>query len=343
MDDQPVARLPLDYLQPNPLQPRGVITPESLSELVDSIKTHGIIQPLVVAHTPAGYQIIAGERRWRASRLAGLTEVPVRIVETSPQGMLEMAIVENVQRTDLNPIDRANSFERLIKEFSLTNSDICTRIGKSPAYVSNTFRLLELPDALKDGLISGVITEGHARALAAIPDTQQMIEAYKMILREGGSVRRAEELSRRFKKTMHRSKPSDGFNTKTVNESIDNMATAIGNSIGDNVHVKMRRSRVETAIHIVLKGNPEETETQIQKIYDLLVTPVKKVEQPAEIPVEKPVETIVEEKFETIIEETPSSYSNPFEPFLNSSPINPINNNSSETTVPKDPDNFSEY
>ncbi|KKS64507.1 MAG: Chromosome partitioning protein ParB, partial [Candidatus Collierbacteria bacterium GW2011_GWF2_42_51] len=168
-----------------------------------------------MAHTPAGYQIIAGERRWRASRLAGLTEVPVRIIETTPQGMLEMAIVENVQRTDLNPIDRANSFERLIKEFSLTNSDICTRIGKSPAYVSNTFRLLELPDALKDGLISGVITEGHARALAAIPDTQAMIEAYKMILREGGSVRRAEELSRRFKKTMHRSKPSDGFNTKT--------------------------------------------------------------------------------------------------------------------------------
>lgn len=114
-EDQQVARLPLDYLQPNPSQPRGVITPESLSELIDSIKTHGVIQPLVVAHTPAGYQIIAGERRWRASRLAGLTEVPVRIIETSPQGMLEMAIVENVQRTDLNPIDRANSFERLIK------------------------------------------------------------------------------------------------------------------------------------------------------------------------------------------------------------------------------------
>ncbi|HCQ30842.1 TPA: hypothetical protein DIU27_00460 [Candidatus Collierbacteria bacterium] len=298
MDDQPVAILPLDYLQPNPLQPRGVITPESLSELVDSIKTHGIIQPLVVAHTPAGYQIIAGERRWRASRLAGLKEVPVRIIETSPQGMLEMAIVENVQRTDLNPIDRANSFDRLIREFSLSNSDICIRIGKSPAFVSNTMRLLELPDALKDGLISGVISEGHARALAAIPDTQSMIEAYKIILREGGSVRRAEELARRFKKSMHKSKAIDGFNTKTVNESIDNMASEIEKSIGENAHVKMRRSRVETAIHIVLRGNPEETEKQIQKIHDSLVTS-------STTPVIAPPET-------------ESTYSNPFEPFSDS-------------------------
>ncbi|HOX96033.1 MAG TPA: ParB/RepB/Spo0J family partition protein [Candidatus Woesebacteria bacterium] len=329
MDDQPVARLPIDYLQPNPLQPRGVITPESLSELIDSIKTHGIIQPLVIAHTPAGYQIIAGERRWRASKLAGLKEVPVRIIETSPQGMLEMAIVENVQRTDLNPIDRANSFERLIKEFTLTNSDICTRIGKSPAFVSNTLRLLELPDALKDGLISGVITEGHARALAAIPDTQAMIEAYKMILREGGSVRRAEELSRRFKKTMHRSKPSDGFNTKTVNESIDNMASAIQNSIGENARVKMRRSRIETAIHIVLKGNPEETESQIQKIYDLIVTPQGATPQSSTQPVEKPAEEPV----------SPTTYSNPFEPFTDNSASSP----SDESVVPQNPDKFPEY
>lgn len=301
-NSQPASLLPIDYLQPNPLQPRGVITPESLSELVDSIKTHGIIQPLVVAHTPAGYQIIAGERRWRASRLVGLKEVPVRIIETSPQGMLEMAIVENVQRSDLNPIDRANSFERLVKEFSMANTDICIRIGKSPAYVSNTLRLLDLPDALKDGLISGVISEGHARALAAIPDTQAMIEAYKIILREGGSVRRAEELARRFKKTMHKSKPSDGFNTKTVNESIDIMAAEMQKSIGENAQVKMRRSRVETAIHIVLKGNPEETEKQIQTIHNLLIS---KNETP-----------VVSEDFSEVANET--IYSNPFDPFLQS-------------------------
>ena len=308
---QTVSKLPIDYLQPNPLQPRGVITPESLSELVDSIKTHGIIQPLVVAHTPAGYQIIAGERRWRASRLVGLKEVPVRIIETSPQGLLEMAIVENVQRSDLNPIDRANSFERLLKEFSMANTDICIRIGKSPAYVSNTLRLLDLPDALKDGLISGVISEGHARALAAIPDTQMMIEAYKVILREGGSVRRAEELARRFKKTMHKSKAIDGFNTKTVNESIDIMASEIQTSIGENAHVKMRRSRVETAIHIVLKGNPEETEKQIQKIHNSLVEKVADIEPSSSF--ETPVS--IEEKKEEV--KNADAYTNPFEPFYN--------------------------
>lgn len=318
MDNQPVAILPIDFLQPNPLQPRGVITPESLSELIDSIKTHGIIQPLVIAHTPAGYQIIAGERRWRASRLAGLKEVPVRIIETSPQGMLEMAIVENVQRTDLNPIDRANSFERLIKEFSLGNSDISLRVGKSPAFVSNTLRLLELPDALKDGLISGVISEGHARALAAIPDTQTMIEAYKIILREGGSVRRAEELARRFKKTMNRAKPADGFNTKTVNESIDSMAEEIQRSIGENAHVKMRRSRMETAISIVLKGNPEETELQIQKIHDSLVPST--ASKPAQSPISTQNSDTPEE-----IEEEETTYSNPFEPFANPfAPMTPI-------------------
>src|SRR3990167_5086942 len=194
-----VEMIPVDQLQPNPLQPRGVITPESLVDLVDSIKEHGVLEPLVVAKTPAGLQLIAGERRWRASKLAGLTHVPVIIRETSPKGMLEMALVENVQRVDLNALDRAKGFERLMNEFGLTTSEIAVRIGKSVAYVSNSLRLLSLPDALKDGLLSGLITEGHARALAAIDDAQLMIEAYKIVLRESGSVRRAEELARRMK------------------------------------------------------------------------------------------------------------------------------------------------
>ena len=302
-----IQYLPIDQLQPNPLQPRGVITPESLAELITSIKTHGVIQPLVIAETPAGFQLIAGERRWRASRLAGLKEVPVKIIKTSPQGMLEMALVENVQRSDLNPIDRANSFDRLMREFSLTNLEISNRIGKSPSFVSNTLKLLELPDALKDGLISGVIAEGHARALSGIPETQAMIEAYKIILREGGSVRRAEELARRFKKSMNRAKPIDGFNTKTVNDFIDLMANRIQSSIGQNAKVKMRRSRVETAITIVLRGNPEETENQIQKLFQN-ITGV--VESPAEVPTE-------------VVQDTPKPQTNQFiDPF---EPLTPLN------------------
>jgi ParB family transcriptional regulator, chromosome partitioning protein len=271
MSDQGVIRLPINNLQPNPLQPRGVITPDSLSELVDSIKKHGVLQPLTVAHTPAGYQIIAGERRWRASKIAGLEEIPVNIVDTTPQGMLEMAIVENVQRTDLNPVDRAKSFDRLISEFGLTNSEIAARISKSPAFVSNSLRLLELPDALKDGLISNVISEGHARALAAIPNTQAMIEAYKMILKEGGSVRRAEALARIFKNKLDKSTTvEDPSRAKIIDELIAEMANSLQTSLGKNTSVKMRRSRIETAIQIVLKGTPEETETQLKKIYQSL-------------------------------------------------------------------------
>ena len=199
-------------------------------------------------------------------------------------------------------------------------------MGKSPAFVSNTLRMLELPDALKDGLISGVISEGHARALAAIPDTQTMIEAYKIILREGGSVRRAEELARRFKKTMNRSKPSDGFNTKTMNDSIDSMAEEIQVSLGENARVKIRRSRMETAINIVLKGNPEETEKQIQIIHDLLVpSSSTSPDQPDITP-----STTTEE----------STYSNPFEPF--NDPFSPLSA-SPTATSPVSEDTPREY
>src|SRR5687768_8958495 len=134
--DQQIFELDINLLEPNPLQPRGLITPESLAELAESIREHGILEPVVVAKTPAGFQIIAGERRWRASKLAGLKRVPVVMKETSPQGMLEMAIVENVQRQDLNPLERAQAYKRLMDEFGLANQEIAQRVGKSPAYIS---------------------------------------------------------------------------------------------------------------------------------------------------------------------------------------------------------------
>jgi ParB family chromosome partitioning protein len=189
----------IDVLQPNPLQPRGQILPDSLVELAESIREHGILEPLVVAKTPAGFQIIAGERRWRASKLAGLTKVQCIVRETSPQGMLEMAIVENVQRVDLNPLERAQAYKRLIDEFGLTATEIGQKVGKSGPYISNTLRLLELPDALKDGLLSGAITEGHAKALLGLEDLNLMIVAYKKILAENLGVRPTEELVRRMK------------------------------------------------------------------------------------------------------------------------------------------------
>jgi len=269
-----IIQIAVDELQTNPLQPRGIITPESLVDLVDSIKEHGVLEPLVVAKTPAGFQIIAGERRWRASRLAGLTHVPAVIRETSPKGMLEMALVENVQRVDLNPLDRAKGFERLMNEFGLTTSEIAVRIGKSVAYVSNSMRLLALPDALKDGLLSGLISEGHARALAAIDDPALVIEAYKIILRESGSVRRAEELARRMKaKSNQKPKPQARLSdVRIVSEEIDRMEDGIKRALSlsnedKTVGAKLVRSRSQTKLTIVLHGTLEETQGRLEKIY----------------------------------------------------------------------------
>jgi ParB family chromosome partitioning protein len=262
-----------DQLQPNPLQPRGSIRPDTLEDLVQSIRKHGILEPLVVAQTPAGMQIIAGERRWRAARIVGLIEVPTIIKQTTPQGMLEMAIVENVQRSDLNPIERAKAFERLSREFNLSTSDIAERVGKSQPYVSNTLRLLRLPDALKDGLLSGVITEGHARALAAIEDNRAMIEAYKIVLRESASVRRAEELARKFKhQTGQKSQSTDG-ESFIVSDEIDRLQKEIQQSLGEISQVKLRRSLRQTKLYIVLKGSPEATEETLKRVYQAITKP----------------------------------------------------------------------
>lgn len=273
-----IIQIEVAQLQPNPLQPRGAITPESLVDLVDSIREHGILEPLVVAKTPAGYQIIAGERRWRAAKLAGMTHVPSIIRETSPKGMLEMALVENVQRIDLNALDRAKGFERLMNEFGLTTSEIAVRIGKSVAYVSNSLRLLSLPDALKDGLLSGLITEGHARALAAVDDPSLMIEAYKIVLRESGSVRRAEELARRMK-AKNQGRKSQDVKLRVVSEEIDKMQDELkavfvkdSEDLGNRVTVKLIRSQRETKVNFTFKGGLVETEEKLQKVYKALVS-----------------------------------------------------------------------
>ena len=276
-----ILQIVVGELQPNPLQPRGAITPESLVDLVDSIKEHGILEPLIVAKTPAGYQIIAGERRWRASRLAGLTHVPTIIRETSPKGMLEMAIVENVQRVDLNALDRAKGFERLMNEFGLTTSEIAVRVGKSVAYISNSLRLLRLPDALKDGLLSGLISEGHARALSAIEDHNLMVEAYKIVLRETGSVRRAEELARRMKAKSGQpeKKTTRKDQLRIVSEEIDKMQEDMQESLEKLVDkdkengkltetkVKLTRSRRETRVTLIFKGSLDVTEKRLQKVH----------------------------------------------------------------------------
>lgn len=261
--------LDINLLQPNPLQVRSLIKSESLVDLVESIKEHGIVEPLVVAKTPAGYQIIAGERRWRAAKIVGLTTVPVVVKETTARGMLELALVENVQREDLNPIERAQGFQRLIDEFGISVTEIAKRIGKSPAYVSNTVRLLSLPDAIKDGLISADVTEGHARAIAGLTDVKLMIEAYKKILSEGASVRRTEDLVRHIKEEK-----AIPLSTKQAariqNSELDTWAQALGDKLG--AVVKIYQSTISAKIQILFKGPPESTASSIKKVNDKLLS-----------------------------------------------------------------------
>lgn len=270
-----VYELEIDMLQPNPLQPRGLITPESLAELAESIRSHGILEPLVVAKTPAGYQIVAGERRWRAAKLTGLKKVPVVIKETSPQGMLEMAIVENVQRIDLNPLERAQAYRRLMEEFELTNAEIAERVSKSPSYVSNTIRLLTLPDAIKDALMAGATTEGHARALSALEDPHLIITAYKEVLKRNLSVRGTEELVRKFRlqQGIGPKKSASVDSMHILSEEIERVQNDLGAILAkrsQKAAVKCVQTGKRLKLEFLVDGDPGRTTPIIQDIYQAL-------------------------------------------------------------------------
>ena len=191
-----VRLLPITSISPNPQQPRKIFEEEQLEDLAASIKQHGIIQPLIViaAEGLDRYTLIAGERRLRAAKLAGLKDVPAIVRTASQQEQLEFAIIENVQREDLNPIERARAYQNLADQFSLTHEDIAHRVGKSRVTVTNTLRLLNLPGSVQQALQIGEISEGHARSLLALPSSRAMEVALDSILSVGLNVRQTELL-----------------------------------------------------------------------------------------------------------------------------------------------------
>jgi ParB family chromosome partitioning protein len=189
-----------DLISPNPLQPRGTIPAASLKELADSIKVNGILEPIVVADTPAGYQIIAGERRWRAAKIAGLKSVPVLIKKVNQKEMLVLSIVENLQREDLNVLEEGSGYKRLFDEFHLSLTEISEKVGLHASTVSNRMRLLRLPDAVKNGILEGKILEGHAKVLVGLDDPNLIFEAYGRVLKERLTIPQTEELARRIQR-----------------------------------------------------------------------------------------------------------------------------------------------
>jgi ParB family transcriptional regulator, chromosome partitioning protein len=195
-----LVNLPIASIEPNPRQPRQSFPVERLEELAESIRTHGIIQPLVVTAGSEGgrYHIVAGERRWRASMLAGLESVPAVVKEASPREMLELALVENIQRADLNPLEEAAAYRALVDEFGLKQEEVADRVGKSRAAVSNVMRLLSLPTLVQEALAGGLIKEGHARPLLQLEDERSQIWLLDQIIRNDLSVRQVEALARRL-------------------------------------------------------------------------------------------------------------------------------------------------
>lgn len=184
--------LPLDSIEPNPMQPRDIFQPERLEELAASIKAHGVIQPLIVRKGGKGYQIIAGERRWRASRLAGLTEVPVVIQEITDKDLLEVALIENIQREDLNPIETAQAFDRLSRELGLSQEEIGRRTGKDRTTIANLIRLLRLPQEIQNLVAQGRLSMGHARAVLSVHGPDDQIALANRAAAQGMSVRQVE-------------------------------------------------------------------------------------------------------------------------------------------------------
>ena len=193
-----IMLIPVDMIEPNPFQPRSTFDPAAMEELAESIRTLGLIQPITVRKkSPDRYQIISGERRFRASRLAGLTEMPAYIRETDDQGMLEMAIVENIQRENLDPIEIALSYQRLIEECDLTQEQMAARVGKKRASVTNYLRLLKLPAKVQHDLKVGLLSVGHAKVLLGIEDESIQEKLCDLVIKDGLSVRQLEDRIRK--------------------------------------------------------------------------------------------------------------------------------------------------
>ena len=195
----PPATIPIEQVRHNPYQPRLSADVAALESLAASIRNHGVLQPIVVIATFEGYQLIAGERRLRAAQMAGLDRIPAIVREASDQDQLELALVENLQRTDLNPIEEALAYRRLIDEFGLDQDRVAERVGRARSSVANTLRLLELAEPVQSALSSGQISEGHARAIAGLPERAGQITVLEAVVSAGLSVRQTEELVRRLK------------------------------------------------------------------------------------------------------------------------------------------------
>lgn len=226
--------LKINEVEPNKKQPRKFFNEEALKELSDSIKQHGIVQPLVVAKQKDYYEIIAGERRWRAAKMAGLKEVPVVIKDYSPQEIMEVALIENIQREDLNPVEEAKAYQNLIKEYNLKQEEVAERVSKSRSAITNSLRLLKLNDRVLDFLIQETISSGHARALLALEDPEKQVSVAEKIAKEHLSVRDTEKLVKNINQPVKKAPKKELKNDFVYKDMEEQLKQKIGTKVKIN-------------------------------------------------------------------------------------------------------------
>jgi|YNPNPStandDraft_1061719.scaffolds.fasta_scaffold17786_2 ParB family chromosome partitioning protein len=232
-------QIPLDAITSNPYQPRRILDEEKLDELAASLREHGLIQPVVVRPSPEGYQLVAGERRWRAAYRAGFTTIPALIRPCSDREMLEIALIENMQREDLNAIEAAEAYQMALSEFHMTQEELARRIGKSRAAIANTLRLLNLEEEIRQAIGEGRISEGHGRALLGVQDGRTRLRLMKRIEREGLTVREVEYLVQQSleggKSQVRKSR------SHPINPHLQEIADQLSRQWGTRVWLKPRR------------------------------------------------------------------------------------------------------
>ena len=260
-----IDEVDIDLIVPNPQQPRTVFDQESIAELAQSIREHGVIQPLIVSRLEADggapiYQLIAGERRLYAARQAGLQRLPVVIKEASSQSLLELALVENLQREDLGPLEEAAAFRRLSDEFGMTQEAVAERVGRSRPAVANSLRLLTLPAEIQASLVKREITPGHARALLAIEDQTERRRAWQRILRSGLTVRDAEELAKGKKR---RGKNAGNADERRLSPDDAALEERLRSALGTKVDLIKGRKGGRLTIHFY---SDEELEAIIERL-----------------------------------------------------------------------------
>ncbi len=258
--EQGVIEAPLSSITPNPHQPRSAIRDQDLIELAASIEEHGVIQPLVVNRTPDGYQLIAGERRWRSARLAGLSTVPVVIKDVAPREMLELALVENLQRSDLSPLEEAMAYHQLTEDFGMTQEQVARRVGKSRAAITNTMRLLKAARAVQEALLADKISEGHARALLGLEQEEAQAAALKTVIKQALNVRQTEALVRRLQGEEQKKTPKKS--------AVSPETRALENDFREALGTKVSLNRGKKGGRVVIYFYSDE---ELEALYELIV------------------------------------------------------------------------